>query len=47
MQSAKAELDIRRHKVRSNKDRSATMEEIEAAWSDLRKLTDGGIVGGG
>jgi len=30
-----------------DEDRPVKPEEIEAALSDLRKLTDGGIVGGG
>jgi hypothetical protein len=29
-----------------DEDRPVTVEEIESALSDLRKLTDGGIVGG-
>ena len=29
-----------------DEDRAVTAEEIEAALSDLRKLTEGGIVGG-
>jgi aspartate ammonia-lyase len=30
-----------------DEDRPVTVEEIEAALSDLRRLTEGGIVGGG
>jgi fumarate hydratase class II len=30
-----------------DQDRPVSAEEIEAALSDLRKLTEGGIVGGG
>jgi hypothetical protein len=29
-----------------DEDRPVTVEEIESALSDLRKLTEGGIVGG-
>jgi hypothetical protein len=39
----KARTGVLKHR---DEDRSVKPEEIESALSDLRKLTDGGIVGG-
>ena len=40
----KAKAGLLKHR---DEDRAVTVEEIDSALSDLRKLTEGGIVGGG